>query len=66
MRLNPTICGLRDQVHTVFSHMMRTANKAAIGKANNHHTLSESGNALGVCTADILRAFSLQFHVLTR
>src|SRR6266851_8915546 len=58
MRLNPTICGPRDHVHTVFSHMMRAANNAAIGKAKNHHTLSESGNALGVCTANILRGFS--------
>ena len=40
MRQNPTICGPRDRVHTVFPHRMRAANTTAIVEEQNRHTLS--------------------------
>jgi hypothetical protein len=59
MRLNPIICGPRDHVRNVFSHMMRAANNAASGKEKNQHTLSKWGNALRVSTVAFYADFSL-------
>jgi hypothetical protein len=58
IRLNPTICGPRDQVHTVFSHNTRAANNVANGEEHSHHTLRNPGTAL-VSTGGILQGFSL-------
>lgn len=48
MRLNPTICGPRAHVQTVFSQAIRTARRIASGEKHNQQTFNQSGKLLRV------------------